>query len=491
MTSLVLLLAACLAGPSLVVSLAAIGVPWQISGAAVAATALVVLWRTLQQMRAVGFQRLQWPSLLAVLVILGAATFYSVRLSGFMNDDTRVDLSVMPDRAFFTAHSCLSAYTEAARLSTGVNIFDPAQYSQPARPDTPRTIGRFEVDLYQYPPPFLVLPRLAVMSGLEFLTIRRLWFALQSGILFLAIVVTARWIGGTSGLVVLLLAPLIWLAPTTRVTLQIGNFQPTAFALSMLAMIAFERSHAARGGFLLGFATVSNVYPGLLGIVLAMDRPWTPVLWTLRWAAAFVIGATLWIGTSPFLDFFNYQLPRILSGAAFPWIERADVAPINYGIHGLVTKLRLLGVPWTGTEAASHAATLYGVLLLAIAAVSATKLKSLRGGDRSLEHLHLRQAQAWLGLLNLASFRSPFVPDAYALIGTLWLLTLLAAEKHWRAPGRIALVMAAAASMLVLDGGVLPSPVPSWIVVTTLVTQVSAIALNALVAVAPGRNAEC
>ena len=39
------------------------------------------------------------------------------------------------------------------------------------------------------------------------------------------------------------------------------------------------------------------------------------------------------------------------------------------------------------------------------------------------------------------------VPDAYALVGTLWLLTLVAAEGHWRARGRTALAVAAAMSL--------------------------------------------
>lgn len=489
MTSLVLLLAACLAGPALAVGLAAIGVPWQVTGAVVAGTALVVLWRTFQQMRAVGLQRLQWPALVGLLIVLGAATFYTVRLSSFMIDVTRADLSVFPARQFFRAHSCLSAYTEAARLSTtGVNIFDIAPYSKPGQPDTARTIGLLEVDLYQYPPPFLVLPRLTVAAGLEFLTTRRLWFAVQSVVLLLGVVVTARWIGGVSGLLALLLAPILWLAPTTRVTLQIGNFQLTAFALSMLAMIAFERRHDARGGLMLGFSTVSKVFPGTLGVLLVAERRSTSVLWTIGWAAAFVIGAVLWIGSGPFSDFFNYQLPRIQSGAAFFWIDAPEMAPVNYGIHGLIIKLRVLGVPWTSAAVASRAATLYGVLLLAIAAIAANRLGKMRATEKNLEWLRLRQAQVWLGLLNLASFRSPFVPDAYALVGTLWLLTLLAAEGHWRTTGRLALAVAGAATFVVLDGGVLPVPVPSWVVMGSLVVQLAMIALNLVVAVAPGRG---
>ncbi len=489
MTSLVLVLAACLAGPPLAVGLAAIGVPWQATGAVVAGTALVVLWRTFQQMRAVGFQRLQWPALLGLLIVLGGATFYTVRLSGFMIDVARADLSVFPARQFFRAHSCLSAYTEAARLSTtGVNIFDTAPYSQPGQPDTARTIGSLDVDLYQYPPPFLVLPRLTVDAGLEFLTTRRLWFAVQSVVLLLGVVATARWIGGLSGMLALLLAPVLWLAPTTRVTLQIGNFQPTAFALSMLAMIAFERRHAARGGLMLGFSSVSKVYPGILGVLLVADRRWTSVLWTIGWATMFVIGTLLWMGSGPFIDFFNYQLPRIQSGAAFSWIEAPDMAPVNFGIHGLMIKLRVLGVPWTSAASASLAASLYGVLLLAVAAIAASRLGRMRAAETNLEWLRLRQAQVWLGLLNLASFRSPFVPDAYALIGTLWLLTLLAAEGHWRTTGRLVLAVAGAATFVVLDGGVLSVPVPSWIVMGSLVVQMGTIALNLVVAIAPGRG---
>ena len=286
----------------------------------------------------------------------------------------------------------------------------------------------------------------------------------------------------------LLLAPVLWLAPTTRVTLQIGNFQPTAFALSMLAMIAFERRHAARGGLMLGFSGVSKVYPGILGVLLVADRRWTSVLWTIGWATVFVIGTLLWMGSGPFVDFFNYQLPRIQSGAAFSWIEAPDMAPVNFGIHGLMIKLRVLGVPWTSAAAANLAASLYGVLLVAVAAIAASRLGRLRAAEINLERLRLRQAQVWLALLNLASFRSPFVPDAYALIGTLWLLTLLAAEGHWRTTGRLVLAVAGAATFVVLDGGVLPVPVPSWIVIGSLVVQVGTIALNLIVAIAPGRG---
>ena len=490
MVSLVLVLATCLAGPPLVVGLAAAGVPWQITSALVASTGIVVLWRTALQARAIGYQRLYWPAVIAVVTLLGASTIATVRLSHFMLDHTRADLSVLPNRAFFRAHSCLSSYTEAAHLApTGANIFDVAQYSDLQRPGQiqPRFIGPFEVDLYQYPPAFLILPRTAVAAGLGFLTTRQAWFAIQSIVLMAAMVVLARWIGGASGLLVLLLVPVVWVSPTTRLTLQIGNFQITAFALSILAMIAFDRGRAGRGGFALGFSAVSKIYPGILGISLLVERRWSAVAWTAAWSLFFTAAAWLAIGSTPFVDFIRYQLPRIESGAAFFWIENADAAPINYGIHGLVIKLRFLGLPWTGHDAASRAASLYAVILLLLAFASAWRLKALASGAMEGERLRLRRAQVWLGLLSLASFRSPFVPDAYALVGTLWLLTLVAAEGHWRARGRTTLAVAAAMSMIVLDGGPISAPVPKWIMAATLALQVAAIAFNIAIVLTPGR----
>jgi hypothetical protein len=279
----------------------------------------------------------------------------------------------------------------------------------------------------------------------------------------------------------------MWLSQTTRLGLQIGNFQLTAFALTVLAMMAFERGHAARGGLALGFPAVSKIYPGLLGVLLMVDGRWRAVAWTVAWSVVFTTAALLMVGSVPFVDFFRYQLPRIDSGQAFFWMESADAAAINYGVHGLVIKLRFLGLPWTGPEAASRAASLYALLLVPLAFASAWRLRAFATLSVDPERLRLRKAQVWLGLLSLASFRSPFVPDSYALVGTLWLLTLVASEGHWQARGRIALLVAGAAAMMVLDGGPIPVAVPTWIMAAMLGVQVAAIAFNAAIALTPGR----
>jgi hypothetical protein len=321
--------------------------------------------------------------------------------------------------------------------------------------------------------------------------------------------VAAHWIGGTRGAIAAMFIPFIFLAPTTRVALQSGNFQVTAFPMAMLAMIAFTSRGDSRtksrgdsrrlsrgasrsaptlvGGLALGFCAVSKIFPGVLGIVLLMQRRWTAAAATIGASAIFIAVALLTVGTKPFVDFLYYQLPRIDSGAAFFWIESPEMAPVNQSVYGLVTKLRALGVPGTNAANANLASSAYAVLLIAVAIIGARRLQRLTETSADASLVRLRHAQLWLGLLSLASFRSPFVPDAYGLVGTLWLLTLIAAERQ-RLHEWAALVAAGAVFSIVLDGGLVPTPVPVWMTLGSLGIQVAAYGINVFVVLAPGRN---
>jgi hypothetical protein len=144
-------------------------------------------------------------------------------------------------------------------------------------------------------------------------------------------------------------------------------------------------------------------------------------------------------------------------------------------------------VPGTSAKAANLASSIYAVLLVAVAIVGARRLHRLaqRSSDGSL--IRLRHAQLWLGLLSLASFRSPFVPDAYGLVGTLWLLTLLAAERR-RPSEWAALAALGAAFCVVLDGGLVPKPVPLWLTWASLGIQLAAYGINFLAVLTPLRT---
>jgi hypothetical protein len=203
--------------------------------------------------------------------------------------------------------------------------------------------------------------------------------------------------------------------------------------------------------------------------------------------ATVVALALVTVGPKPFVDFVQYQLPRIESGEAFFWIEDPVMAPVNQSIYGLVTKLRGLGLPGTGVPTANAASTIYALLLVPLAIVGVRRLQHLTDRAESGPLTRLRHAQLWLGLLSLASFRSPFVPDAYGLVGTLWLLTLIAVERQ-RLTEWAALVLAGAAFSLVFDGGLVPSPVPLWLVLATVGIQLSAYGINLFVVLFPDRR---
>ncbi|MET0412426.1 MAG: glycosyltransferase family 87 protein [Polyangiaceae bacterium] len=428
----------------------------------------------------------------ALWIVVGlAASVQEARLAHFMLDANRADQSVLPWRPFYREHCCLTAYTEAARLlPSGANVYDPTPYKDPlsTSPGQARRMGQFEVDVFEYPPPFLILPRLALAAGLDFLTIRSGWFVVQALVLLGALVAIAAWIGGRTGVRAGLLLPLVFAAPPVLLTLQIGNFQVTAIPLAMLAMLAFAQERPLTGGLALGFATLSKIFPGGLGLLLLAERRWRATLWTLAASAAFLALALVMLGSGPFLDFFRYQLPRISSGEAFSWIEIPIVAIGNASVYGLVTKLRLLGLPWTDKAFAVGISHAYMIALLPLTLLAARRLQQLERSPLPPEALRLRQAQTWLGLLSLASFRSPFVPDAYAAIGSLWLLTLLAAERRTRAQ-QTGLGVAGLAFCLLIDDALLPPTPPLWSVMVTLATQVLLIAFNVWVVLRPSPRA--
>ena len=131
------------------------------------------------------------PWLLALwLALVLVAGFHTVRLSVFMHDADLADLSVLPERPFFRTHACLSAYTEASRLApAGQNVYDPAAYMD-------RKLGRLEVDLFQYPPAFLVLGGVLRLGSEDFMVNRAVWFLVQSLGFLAAALGLALWTGG-------------------------------------------------------------------------------------------------------------------------------------------------------------------------------------------------------------------------------------------------------------------------------------------------------
>jgi hypothetical protein len=318
-----------------------------------------------------------------------------------------------------SSHSCVSSYWVAcANIHTAADIFAEEIYSLPqADPGAIRVgrqIGPFVVDQYEYPPAFLVVPRLIAAATGNFWDFRRVWFALNLAVVVAGLVVVAARFDRALGTHARWLTPFVLLAPAMVITLVMGNVQLAIIAASMVAMVLFERGRYAAGGALLAYTIVSKLYPGLLLFYLLLRRDWRAVVWTSVFAIAIVVVTIADFGVTPYVAFARH-MPKLLSGEAFPAFRNPAAIAINESIPGLAFKLQLFGVPHMGFAASKALGWIYTVV--AVALVARLALRPLAPG---------REPLAWLAILILATMRSPFLPT-YAPFPSLWLATLLAA----------------------------------------------------------------
>jgi alpha-1,2-mannosyltransferase len=354
----------------------------------------------------------------AVLSVL--ALVLLARLTVFMVDASRVGYASIPTSSWELRHSCLTAYYVAGKAAgEGRNVFDAALYTAPN--DTgvgvrkPLELGPFGIDVYEYPPPFLLLPRATLLLAPDFMRLRALWFGLNITVLVAATLVVARHLGPAAGTRALLMAPLVWAALPTLSFLQKGNVQGLIVASSMLAMALFERRRFAAGGMLLAYATLSKLFPGLLLVYLLARREWRALGWTAGFGLLFALITLLDVGWQQYVGFAEH-LPGLLGGEAFPAFRNSAAVAINYSVPGLVFKAKLFGVPGMGFLASKIVGWIWTLAILWITvSISRRPLQ-----DRA-------KPLVWLAISILATLRSPFLPQAYAAFPPLWLLTLLAA----------------------------------------------------------------
>lgn len=338
---------------------------------------------------------------------------------------------LMPQRS---NHSCVSSYWVACdAIRTAPDIYAEEIYSlpqaNPAAPRAPRPIGPLLIDQYEYPPAFLAVPRLLSAATGDFWSFRRLWFALNLGVVLAGLVIVGARFDRALGTGARWLTPFVLVAPAMIVTVIMGNIQLAIIAASMIAMVLFERGRHAAGGLVLGYAIVSKLYPGLLILYLLLRREWRPVVWTSVFSIVFVAVTLVDFGIDPYFAFVSH-LPKLLSGEAFPAFRNPAAIAINESIPGLVFKLKLFGVPYMDFAAARVVGWIYTVV--AVALVARLALRPAAPG---------REPLAWITILILATMRSPFLPT-YAPFPSLWLATLLAALAWGRSPAWIAAVVA-------------------------------------------------
>ena len=354
------------------------------------------------------------------------------RLGVFMVDPSQVAYSTVPSSTWETRHSCLSAYFVAGEAAAaGGDVYDEGLYSAPGDDKTavrkPRMMGRFGIDVFEYPPPFLLVPRALRLVTTDFFRTRPIWFGLNGAVVLLAMLVVARRLGPQAGTRAVLLIPLVWAGLPMASMMQKGNIQATVVALAMLAMALLERRRIAAGAALLACAIASKLYPGLLVVHLLARRQWRALAFTAAFGIALALVTLADLGWRPYAGFADH-LPLLLSGEAFPAFRNPRAMAINYGVPGLAFKAKIFGVPGMGFGVAKVLGWIFTVVIL---------WATVKAARRSASEVE--KPLVWLAILVLATLRSPFLPQAYAALPPLWLLTLLAAT-YTPAPRRIALL---------------------------------------------------
>src|SRR5207342_767161 len=96
---------------------------------------------------------------------------------------------------------------------------EPPQLTSPVQ-----GLSQYLEDPYQYPPQFLMLPRMALALTNHFMTIRIFWFVVQSLTLIAGVILLGFWIGGREGLLTILILPTLLAALPVMLNFQFGQF---------------------------------------------------------------------------------------------------------------------------------------------------------------------------------------------------------------------------------------------------------------------------
>lgn len=357
-----------------------------------------------------GIRREKLPLAIAWLLIALLALVQTARLSAFMLDPSAHQHSMMPGDSWLVGHCCLTAYTESARLAAEgePNVYSEEHYAG-------RKLDSFTVDLYQYPPTFLLLPMaMRAIAGGDFLAVRAIWFSASALTLMLAIGLIAFRLEPAGRLRVIGMAPLIWCSMPVLVGLQMSNLQILVTATSALALVLFS-SRSPGGAVALATSMVAKIFPGMLFIYLIGRRKWREVAWTTAAGIALTVLAFLVVGSASFQAFFEHHLPRLSSGEAFarPLSKEFGVAR-NMSPFGIPLKLGLLGISGMTMEVGRIVSLVYlaGIVGLAIWAGR----RQPRSGTEA--------ASVWLSLVSLGTLASPFAPANYVLVSLIWLVCM-------------------------------------------------------------------
>jgi hypothetical protein len=389
------------------------------------------------------------------------------RLTVYMVDPTQVNFSSIPSSQFEVRHSCLSSYYCAIEaIDTHPNVYDSSLYELPGgdpnKPRQPRMLGSFRIDQFEYPPTFLLLPRVLHAVAPSFLEHRALWFGLNLLVIGAAMLLGAQALGNGAAARAMLLTPLVFAAMPTLSMLQKGNVQGMCLAFAFLAMLSFERRKNAVGGALLAYTIASKLYPGLLLLYFVAKRRWDAVLWTAAFGIVYVAISLADVGLQPYVAFLHH-LPGLLGGEAFPALRNPGAVAVNLSIPGIIFKLKLFGATGLGFGAAKIVGWIYTVIAVSLTIVLSRRAQTMQ--DKIL---------VFVAILAVATLRSPFLPQAYGTFPGLWLIVLLGALAQPNTRNLVTTMLVYAALFVYLP---IDAVSPQALAVIMLAPQLALIAL--------------
>lgn len=438
-----------IAGPTIFVALLAAGLAKSV---AIAATAAFVLLAALLARGSLPIALAgagNGPrALFALFLLLSGATAYRLgHMSVYMLDAENKDFVLEPasrelpdeelNERFFIKHNCLTGSVIAAHLASEgfENIYSRKRYRDAESP-TPihETIGDvLTIDQYQYPPPFLVLPKALMVFGHDFFQIRTIWFGINVVAFCVTAIAYANWLGGPRFSAYWLSMPLVLLATTTLTSLEIGNAHFLIITISLLGVLLLERRRYAIGGALLGYCVVGKIFPGVLLAYLVFARRWKAVVATAIAMIAYVLATFALFGIKPFTAFVEHQVPKLASGEAFSFaFEMIGPLTVNLSVMGIPYRLDKLGL-LGGLDPAAVATVLVWVYTLVLCvAIAIAGLRTARVSEavKDVETAGLNRRHlvlVWFALLALGQMRNPFLPWGYGNLINLWLISLLLA----------------------------------------------------------------
>lgn len=371
--------------------------------------------------------RIGWGLVIVVVVVLLA------RLALFIDDPYKVHDSLDPNNTFMVEHTHMSGYISGVWVAEHDprNLYNIHRYSSPNADSILPSIVPMQRDVYVYPPPFLLLPRIFTLFTSSFVALRATWYVLYILTLLAATLGVARWVGGRVGAALAVLTPLIWISLPTLSTLQVGNIHVMlCYVGAVTAMVLFYRGRHVLGGAALGFAIVAKVSPGILVLYLLIQRRWRPAAWTAGWCVIYSVLSYAIFGWGPWRSFLSDGTwKNIASGKFFDFVLDVKTNQlINYAPFGIPYKLGQMGWHFGNPHSAGLLiANIYTVLVLALVVAVALRLYRRARVEPDTPLFRAENLAVWLGILTLASFREPFGPWLYIAVGAIWLFAVYSA----------------------------------------------------------------